>query len=462
MKEVMQNIYFKLGVILILLLVLLIPTNQIKNLVYERAKIHQEAADEVSQKWGYEQTIAGPCLSIPFKQEGAEEVKQEVKQETESGDSRNWNSKKTTQYYSTSGTEYYHIMPDELKISGAMDPETRNRGIHEVVVYDSKLKVSGSFKKISLASLDIPLEKLDLSKAILTVGINDLRGIEKQVALKWNAKSLFFNSGVINSDLVQNGIHANINLNESHLEDIDFSFDLNLKGSQKLYFTPVGKVTDVKIASTWKNPSFDGSFLPDQRTVNKGGFTANWNVLHLNRSYPQQWKGNTYNIHSSAFGLDLFQSVNNYSKTYRSVQYAILFLVLTFLVFFFIEVIKNQFIHPIQYLLVGIALVVFFTLLLSISEHLSYNLSYVIASASTILLIAGYVKTILKSNALVMMFVSLLTVLYTFIFIIIQSEDYALLIGSVGIFIILGLVMYFSRKINWLTIGSKTPVHEAA
>lgn len=195
------------------------------------------------------------------------------------------------------------------------------------------------------------------------------------------------------------------------------------------------------------------AFLPDSRNVTDKGFTANWNVLHLNRNYPQVWKSNMYSIRDSEFGIVLLLPVDNYQKSYRSIRYAILFICFTFLVFFFIEVLNKIFIHPIQYILVGIALIVFYTLLLSLSEHVKYNFAFIISAVSTILLIAGYVKAILKSGKLTLLTSGILTILYTFIFVIIQLQDFALLIGSIGIFIILGLTMFFSRKIDWYDLN---------
>jgi inner membrane protein len=212
-------------------------------------------------------------------------------------------------------------------------------------------------------------------------------------------------------------------------------------------------VTDVNLASEWPNPSFNGAFLPDKRTVTVNGFKANWNVLHLNRNFPQIWTGNQHAISNSSFGIDLLLPVDNYQKSYRSIRYAILFIGFTYLVFFFIEVLNKIFIHPIQYILVGVALIVFYTLLLSISEHINYNFAFIISALATLLLIAGYVRAILKSGKLTMLISGILAVLYTFIFVIIQLQDYALLIGSIGLFIILGLVMYFSRKIDWYNLN---------
>jgi inner membrane protein len=290
-------------------------------------------------------------------------------------------------------------------------------------------------------------------KAEFVIGIDDLRGIEQQVVLNWNNEKVSFNPGVSSSDIVESGINALIPLNPNDSTAYNFSLNLDLKGSQTLYFTPVGKVTDITLSSEWPDPSFNGAFLPDTRDVNDKGFSANWNVLHLNRNYPQIWKNNSFSIAESSFGIDLLLPVDNYQKSYRSIQYAILFIGFTFLVFFFIEVLNKVFIHPIQYILVGVALVVFYTLLLSISEHLEYNLAFAVSAFATLLLIAGYVRAILKSGKLTLLISGILTVLYSFIFVIIQLQDYALLIGSIGIFLILGLVMYFSRKIDWYNLN---------
>ena len=435
MKTLKNNIYFKVGTIIFITLLLLIPTSMIKSLISEREQTQNEAISEVGSKWGEEQTISGPFISIPYYRY----VKEFSKKDS---------TEKTVQI-----KEYIHILPTQLNVSGIVDPEKRYRGIYEIVVYNSKLDISGTFNKIDLASLDIKAENILFDKAELVVGINDLRGIEKQVNLNWNNNEIPFNPGVSSNDVVESGINAILPLNSVDSIIYNFNLSLDLKGSQLLYFTPVGKITDININSKWDNPSFNGAFLPDNRTVTEKGFQANWNVLHLNRNFPQIWTSNRHSIQESSFGIDLLLPVDNYQKSYRSIRYAILFIGFTFLVFFFIEVLNKIYIHPIQYILVGVSLIVFYTLLLSISEYIKYNLAFIISALLTLLLIAGYVKAILKSNKLTLLISGILTILYTFIFVIIQLQDYALLIGSIGIFIILGLIMYFSRKIDWYNLN---------
>ncbi len=435
MKELKNNIYLKLGAIVFITLVLLIPTSMIRSLITEREATQNEAIKEVSSKWAEQQTISGPFVSIPYYR-----YVKEVSSKDSAG--------KIVQV-----KDYLHILPAQLNISGNINPEKRYRGIYEIVVYNSKLEISGTFNKFDLASLDIQPKDISFDKAEFVVGIDDLRGIEEQINLTWNNESISFNPGVSSDDVVKSGINAVVKMDPKDSSTYQFKLSLNLKGSQLLYFTPVGKVTDINLSSDWPNPSFNGAFLPDKREISEKGFKANWNVLHLNRNFPQIWTGSQHTISKSSFGIDLILPVDNYQKSYRSIRYAILFIGFTFLVFFFIEVLNKVFIHPVQYILVGVALIVFYTLLLSFSEHMKYNLAFIISALSTLLLIAGYVKAILKSTQLSLLISGILTVLYTFIFVIIQLQDYALLIGSIGIFIILGLVMYFSRKIDWYNLS---------
>jgi inner membrane protein len=429
MKIVKNNLYVKVGTIILIALLLLIPAAMIQNLIGEREHNYNETIREVSSKWSEEQTLIGPFISIPYYRL----VEQSSDNETKVSKIK----------------AYIHLLPEQLKITGTISPEKRYRSIYEVVVYKSELEISGNFASLRLSELDIPPQNIQFDKAFITLGLNDLRGIDQEIILDVNDKKQSFNPGVLSNDVVESGVHALVNLNPDSAQNFDFSFKLSLKGSQKLYFTPLGKVTAIDITSSWVNPSFNGAFLPDPRDVSENGFSAQWNVLHLNRNYPQQWTGSSYSVKESSFGVDLLLPVDNYQKTYRTARYAILFIGFTFMVFFFIEVLKKVFIHPVQYILVGIALVVFFTLLLSISEYLRFNHAYIVSAIATLSLVAAYVKAIIKNMRLTGLIVGILFILYSFIYVILQLQDLALLIGSIGIFVILALVMYFSRKIDW-------------
>lgn len=432
MTSLKDNLYLKIGIIVAVVLLLLIPTGMIKSLIKEREQTKDQAINEVSEKWGKEQTITGPFISIPYYHYG------------NNGNSRHQKKK-----------SFVHILPDELSINGELIPEKRNRGIFEIVVYNSLVSIKGVFDSIDYESLEISEKDLLLNQARISFGISDLRGIQDQVELQWSDKKLNFKSGLFNSQIISSGISSPITLNVEDKKKIEFNFDIGLKGSQKLYFVPMGKTTDVKLHSKWKDPSFNGSFLPDDKSVSESGFEANWRVLDLNRNFPQIWKGKQYRPQNTSFGVDLILPVDNYQKSMRSIKYALMFISFTFIVFFFVEVSNKINIHPIQYALVGLALVIFYTLLLSLSEHLKFNIAFTLSATSVISLIGFYTRSILRSKSLALLIGSILIILYLFIFITIQMQDYALLMGSIGIFIILGLVMFFSRKIDWYSIGSK-------
>jgi len=446
MKNLFENVFFKMGMILILILVLLIPAFMVQNLIHERMNRQQEAVDEVSSKHAREQTITGPILTIPYIV--------------------------TSEFKKADGTiklsetrKYYHILPENLNVKGKVIPEKRKRGLFEVIVYHSDLHFNGEFENYNFENFNLDEDNLELDKAFLTIGITDLKGVNEQVKINIATKTaegrkdsvVMCSPGVLTSDIVSSGVNIRYPLTEIPSK-IKFDFDLSLNGSEELNFTPIGKITKVDLNSPWTEPSFNGTFLPTNRKVNENGFTADWKILHLNRNYPQSWVGAEHNVSQSQFGVNLRLPVDVYQKSMRVAKYAILFIVLTYLVFFFVEILNKILIHPIQYILVGIALILFYVLMLAFSEQVYFNLAYIIAAVMTISLIFLYCRSILKSWGLAAMTASILLILYTFIFVIIQMQDYALLFGSVGIFLILAVTMYFSRKIDWFSIDKEKSI----
>lgn len=429
-----------MGMILILILILLIPAVMVQDLIQERMSRQDEAIEEVSSKHASSQLLTGPILTIPYW------VAKQVK-----------NPDGT--YKEIKESHYYNILPEQLNIEGKVTPEKRQRGIFEVVVYGSKLKVTGFFDNYAFQNEGITEENIELDKAFLSIGISDLKGITEQVEIKLNDSTVMFNPGLLSNDILNSGLHIRFPLKEIP-NKMNFEFDLSLNGSEELLFTPIGKVTNVELNSPWTEPSFDGSFLPAHRKVTEKGFTSNWKVLHLNRNYPQTWTGDKYSLAGSQFGVNLKLPVDVYQKSMRVAKYALLFIVLTYLVFFFVEILNKILIHPIQYILVGIALVLFYILMLAFSEQIYFDLAYILAAVMTIGLIVLYCRSILKSWGLAAMTGAILTILYGFIFVIIQIQDYALLFGSLGIFLILAVTMYFSRKVDWFSIGDKKSLEE--
>jgi len=453
-ERISQSITFKLISIGVLVLLLLIPKAMINDLILERERRMRETIHEVTDKWSRSQTISGPSIVIPYQKL--------IEMEEDKG-------VKTVIRHAT-------FLPEELDITSIVEPEERYRGIFKVIVYKAKLTISGKFPKPDFSSWDIPKEDIQWSKAILNLGISDLRGIEQQVYLGFDGKDYPFSPGVSTNSLSESGIHLPLEPVADHFYENNFSIDIPLKGSERLFFVPLGQDTHVKMTSSWKDPSFTGSFLPKERKINKEGFEATWQVLHFNRNYPQSWTEHNYyiddvnyqdnpyklidnytatrntdknDIGSSKFGVNLLVTADHYQKSLRSSKYSILIIALSFLMFFLIEVTQKLRIHAFQYILIGLALMIFYTLLLSISEHLGFNIAYWISCLSVIALITFYSSSILGKKKMAYMLASSLTAIYGFLFIIIQIETYALLVGSIGLFIILALTMYYTRKISW-------------
>jgi inner membrane protein len=399
---------------------------KIKNLIIERQDRNNEAILEVSEKWGLDQTILGPFLTIPLKETTIQNGKEEYQ----------WSQ--------------LHILPEQLFISGNAEPQQKKRGIYKMVVYQSHLHISGHFQIPEPLLQQIGEQQIENNTFFLCLGITDLRGI-KEVTIRVDGEVMEEMPGLPTRDVTGKGIHIPLTPRILTRNAIPFEVDLQLDGSSKLYFIPVGKSTDVEISSTWSDPSFEGAFLPQPAKTEAGdhGFKANWEVNYLNRSYPQHWCNNNADLSESGFGVQFLIPVDHYQKSMRSIKYAFMFIALSFLIFFLTELISGIRLHPIQYLLVGMALVVFYTLLISLAEHVGFDLSYLISSLATIILIVLYVRASTGRSKQSLITGSLLLVLYAFLYTTLQLQDFALLFGSVGIFTVIAIIMFVSRKINW-------------
>ena len=409
----------------VLILVMLIPTFFVSNLVTEREQRQQEVVKEVSSKWAAAQTLSGPYLVIPYTviQTDAE-------------------------HKPVITDKQLFVLPDNLEVTGDMTPEIRPRSIYKVLLYKSNIKTSGQFT-IRIPK-DINPESLLLGEAKICVGISDFKGIEEKMAINFNNTGYELAPGLPTSEIDSSGLSATIALTPGDFgKTISFNMGLKLKGSEQLHFVPLAGNSRFSIQSSWNAPSFDGNTLPSDRKVSDNGFAATWTFNKANLPFSTTFSSFKLNKRSFDFGVSMVQPADQYAKTSRSVKYAVLFIGLTFSLFFIVELMQKKPVHPMQYILVGLALVIFYTLLLSISEFVLFDKAYAIAAAATILLIALYAKSHFKSWATAGMFGAVLCGLYGFIFILIRLEDTALLVGSIGLFLVLALVMYASRKINW-------------
>ncbi|MBK6266462.1 cell envelope integrity protein CreD [Marivirga sp. S37H4] len=427
-----KSVSLKLLTIGFIILMLLIPQSFISDLIRERQVRQFEVEQEVTEKWSRQQTLIGPYLSLPFYTIKEIMVEKELK------------------YVKEHKTAYF--FPQALSIDGNVDGKSLHRGIFDVVVYNSDLNLKGNFTKANLTALGIDAANVNWDKLKMHVSLSDMRGIGENTKIIVNGKEKVaepYHDDINNLS----GLVVDLEGNEE-MDAIQFSCKLALKGSKGMFFTPIGKTTTVNLKGDWNSPSFQGDFIPENRNVTESGFEGEWKVLHFNRPFGQEFVNNMPNLEKSSFGLTLNMPVDQYQKSTRTAKYALLIIVLSFLSMFLMEIIGKNKIHPLQYTLVGLALILYYTLLIALSEHIGFSKAYFISSASTILLLVLYSFTLFTKKINTIIFSIILCVFYLFIYIITKEQDYALLIGSFGLFIALAVTMFASRKINWYKANS--------
>lgn len=430
------HIVLKSIIIFVLLLIFIIPQVIINGLISERESNQTQAFYDISNKWSGRQTITGPILTIPYLE-----------------------YYRDTNKVTRSIKHHLYILPEKIDFVGDVLPEKRHRNIYEVVVYNSKVNIKASFEKLNLNTINIPKENFVWKEAAIILGLSDMRGIKEKLEMNLDGNNYPFNPGIVSRDIFESGAIASLyidSVDKFLSSGHDLNLKLDLKGSEQLFFVPVGKTTSVKLASKWQTPAFNGQFLPESSIVNADGFSANWKVLHLNRNYPQLFIDAAYSIGYSAFGVDLIMPIDGYQKTSRSVKYAMMIILLTFLVFFLVEITQQKKIHPFNYIIVGFALCLFYTLLLSFSEYLTFSVAYLIATVMTVAAISYFIYYLFRGTRVFAAIGGMLTLLYGFMFVIIQLESYALLIGSLGLFVVMFAIMNYTRKIDWYNLGKNS------
>lgn len=438
------SITARLAMVGFLTLILLIPLFFIQNLIDERARRQEDVVQEINDKWGNEVLLYGPILKIPYKTFTEKTV---TNQET-----------KKTFIETIESISYAYFFPSALNISAAVNPETKTRGIFKTAVYDSKMTLDGSFSVPDFNLGEINPDHILWEKAKVVVKTSNLKGVTT-AKLIFNGRAFEFTStynGKATTRYDEVVMHTletkviNDLTEESFGNDKAFQLNFNVKGSEQIRFIPIGKETKATMRSNWKDANFFGEFLPynnDKFTPN--GFNAKWHIQELNRPFSQQYFEHLPGLEEFAFGINFMIPVDEYTKSERSAKYGFLVIGLTFLLFFLIQTLSKIHIHPFQYLMIGLALTMFYTLLVSISEHSNFLKAYLIAGISVLSLITLYSKSILKTWKFPTFICLSLIALYTFIYVIIQLESYALIVGSIGLFIILASVMFISRKIDW-------------
>ena len=431
-----ESVTVKLVFIGLLIFVLLIPSSLIDGIINERANRQEEMMRDVSDKWSGSQLIAGPVLIIPYQKQ--------VK----------YLDDKQTEKLKTVADNLY-LLPDDLNMMAELKTEVIHRGIYDLVVYHTVVKVSGNFGKVDLNALNVPINQLSLNKAKIAFSISDLKGLKSTPVVNAAGQSISAQPSFNNDTLFASGLQASVDLSALNNTTTNFDYNLDLIGSEALSFLHLGKNTKVTVTGNWGSPSFDGRYLPETRKVDKEGFTANWHMLYYYRPFPQQWTGDQSILNNpkkqadATFGVKLRLPVDQYQKTTRTSKYAILIILLTFISLFLTEVILKNRVHVFNYMLIGAAMIIYYSLLLSFSERIGFQLAYLVASVATIGLITTFIGSLIKNRLAVLLFGITLSVFYLFIFVLIQLEDLALMVGSIALFLIVAALMFFSRKINW-------------
>jgi len=436
-----NSVSLKLLTIGIFVLILIIPSEMVQSLIRERESTRNQAISEIWRTWGDRQVLAGPVISVPV------ETIKTLPNGSSQTDSR-----------------FLHFLPENLSVSGDVAPVIRYRSIYEVVLYSCSLDVTGNFKPLTPKGINVQASEIKWDKAYITFGISDMKGVKDNIDLAWNDSVFRMQSGVPVRDVISGGVSYPLAIDPAISNK--FSFKLRLNGSRLLSFLPFASEMNVNLTSSWANPSFEGAFIPTEKTVTKDGFTAKWKILELNRNYGQAGIGdfivddesptlemfaNERIVPANAaggFGVNLILPVDQYQRTTRAAKYGVLFVILTFVTFFFFELLRKKYVHPIQYLIVGFAIMLFYLLLLSIAEYLRFDWAYLISATVVTAMVMLYAGAIFANKRYGVIVGLILLMLYGYFYTLLQLQLYSLLFGSIGMVVMLSVIMLLTRNLH--------------
>lgn len=429
----------KIVMICVLMLLLQIPIYKIDDTIRERQVRSSQAVEEIASKWGRQQSVIGPIITVPFERK--------VVRETVGA---NFPGSKTEEVI----VEYAHFLAEDLRIDAQTDNSLRHRGIFEIPVYRVDITMAGRFHRPDFTDLGVEPSRILWERATLTVLIADPRTITNQAALLWNEEKIDFQTG--SRDILGAGKGIEVSLKDKlEADSFTFSCQLSLQGSRGLFFAPMGRNTTATIVSNWPDPSFQGDWLPIEHTIDNTSFRANWQIASLGRKYSQHWIDKPHTDQQAVadlFGVNFIQPVDTYRMAERSVKYQFLFLALTFITLWLIEVLTKTRLHALQYLLVGGGMCLFYLLELSLAEQMGFAAAYFLAASAIVALESCYCMAILKSSRRSAMVGAFIMLLYGYLYTLLVNQDYALLAGSVGLFLLLATIMYLTRKIDWYAL----------
>ena len=421
-----QKIETKLIIIIGLIVLLLIPIFMIQNLIDERSELQQQVQVDIAKSSSDEQQVIGPFIHAQYL-------------ETVTVD-----GKTSEQLMNMT------LLPESLNVSSNLATFEKYRGIYKALLYRSQNQFEGRFKTSALAVLaDKKIKRLNLILAI-----SDIRGIGQGSHINVNERSYELLPGTQLDQLPQ-GIRVELDYETIRKSEVlPYQIDLNLQGMRQLSFAPVGKNSSLTMQADWPHPSFVGDYLPIESSISARDFSASWQTNYFATNLKELFNQCLFRNECTLFkqrnmGVNLVDSVNHYLKNYRASNYAILVIVLIFASFFLLEVLRDEPIHPVQYGFVGLALAVFYLLLISLSEHLGFNIAYLLSALASAILLSVYVAGMLKNSKHGGLFLCGVLFIYSLLYGLLSAEDYALLMGSVLVFVVLSLIMMLTRRVNW-------------
>ncbi|QTR47341.1 cell envelope integrity protein CreD [Thiothrix litoralis] len=439
MRSLSQSFGFRTVVIILLGLLMLIPLLMAEKVVTDRNTYYQEALHNIAASWGKKQTLTGPVLVVPY----VEHFTNVDTVTDENGENR------------VVSKDIYNdrtaiLLPENLEIRADLKEEHRQRGIYDALVYTANVSLTGKFNHAAVLQSGEGERRILWNKAFIAIGLDDTRAIDTASNFFWNDGRTGLQPGTGISKLLPTGFHVPLSVNADSNPNNEFKLTLSLRGSDGLLFAPLGENTTIRMTSSWTHPSFQGELLPDKHEVGEEGFHAEWDIPHLVRSYPQYWvledqQDKAYDLREATAGVSLYEPVSLYSRITRAVKYGALFITLTFVVFLAFEISLKRRLHVLQYGIVGVALSLFYLILLALAEHIGFLYAYLAAASTTVLSITFYMGAILHNSRRTVLIFLLLATLYGLLYLLLQMEDYALLVG-VGLLLLALLIMMTATR----------------
>ncbi|HBT4923871.1 cell envelope integrity protein CreD [Klebsiella pneumoniae] len=425
-------LFWKITTLIGCIVLLSLPLMMVRELINERADYRSEVVDAIEQSTSGSQKLAGPLIAIPIT-----ETLSRMENQKEVNYQRSW---------------VYYWLPESLAVTGKQTVESRRVGIYSGQVWHNALQIKASFDPLRLAALR--KTNIVLGQPRLVVSVGDARGIGAIHAPEVNGNVLSVEPGLgISGDGA--GIHMPMPALAEDNKPLEIAFSLDLNGTGEFSLVPLGRNSELQLTSNWPHPGFLGSFLPTQREVSAAGYRAHWQSSWFANDMGSYFKDDMEIPWSRlpAFSADVMSLADQYQLTDRATKYAILLIGLTFMAFFVFESLTRRPLHPMQYLLVGLSLVLFYLVLLALSEHIGFTAAWLAASLSGAVMNGIYLQAVLRGWRNSLLFVAALLLLDSVMWFLLHSEDSALLLGTGVLALALSVLMFLTRRVDWYALS---------